>query len=279
MLALARRDYAMIRTYRLGFALDFGFGFANLVVFYFISRTVQGVEDLDRLGGAPSYFAFVAVGIALSGVISAASAGLAQRLREEQLSGTLEMLVVQPIRLTELAAGLAAYPFLFAMVRAAFYIVVGGGLLGLSFRQTSWIGFLVVLLAAAAAFSGLGILLGALVLVVKRGTALVGLLIFVLGALSGAFFPLSVLPGWLEAIGRLPETRAEALWRGALLTATDLKEPLGAVQMLQDLVVAAFHDATAKVADLQRKALGALGQIDLGSLGGLLGGGTPPQDT
>ena len=51
------------------------------------------------------------------------------------------------------------------------------------------------------------------------------------------------------------------------------------VEMLQDLVVAAFHDATAKVADLQRKALGALGQIDLGSLGGLLGGGTPPQDT
>jgi tetratricopeptide (TPR) repeat protein len=32
------------------------------------------------------------------------------------------------------------------------------------------------------------------------------------------------------------ETRAEALWRGALLTATDLKEPLGAIQMLQDLV-------------------------------------------
>jgi tetratricopeptide (TPR) repeat protein len=32
------------------------------------------------------------------------------------------------------------------------------------------------------------------------------------------------------------ETRAEALWRGALLTATDLNEPLGAIQMLQDLV-------------------------------------------
>jgi ABC-2 type transport system permease protein len=226
MLALARRDYAMIRTYRLGFALDFGFGFANLVVFYFISRTVQGVEDLDRLGGAPSYFAFVAVGIALSGVISAASAGLAQRLREEQLSGTLEMLVVQPIRLTELAAGLAAYPFLFAMVRAAFYILVGGGLLGLSFRQTSWLGFLVMLLAAAAAFSGLGILLGALVLVVKRGTTLVGLLIFVLGALSGAFFPLSVLPGWLEAIGRLlPTSYAFSGLRDAIFQGSDWATP------------------------------------------------------
>jgi DNA-binding YbaB/EbfC family protein len=44
------------------------------------------------------------------------------------------------------------------------------------------------------------------------------------------------------------------------------------IGMLQDLIVAAIHDATAKVTELQRAALGALGQLDLGSLGGLLGG-------
>jgi nucleoid-associated protein EbfC len=44
------------------------------------------------------------------------------------------------------------------------------------------------------------------------------------------------------------------------------------IDMLQDLIVAAIRDATAKVTELQRAALGALGQIDLGSLGGLLGG-------
>jgi DNA-binding YbaB/EbfC family protein len=45
------------------------------------------------------------------------------------------------------------------------------------------------------------------------------------------------------------------------------------VEMLQDLIVAAARDATAKVAALQREALGALGQIDLGALGDLFGGG------
>lgn len=45
------------------------------------------------------------------------------------------------------------------------------------------------------------------------------------------------------------------------------------VDMLQDLILAALRDASTKVADLQREALGALGQIDLGSLGGLLGPG------
>ena len=37
------------------------------------------------------------------------------------------------------------------------------------------------------------------------------------------------------------------------------------VEMLQDLILAALRDAGAKVVELQREALGSLGQIDLGS--------------
>ncbi len=40
------------------------------------------------------------------------------------------------------------------------------------------------------------------------------------------------------------------------------------VDMLQDLVLAALHDASAKVTALQREALGAFGGLDLGSLAG-----------
>ena len=48
------------------------------------------------------------------------------------------------------------------------------------------------------------------------------------------------------------------------------------IEMLQDLVVAALHDAAAKVTALQREALGALGGLDLGGLGGA--GGLPGLD-
>lgn len=42
------------------------------------------------------------------------------------------------------------------------------------------------------------------------------------------------------------------------------------VEMLQDLVLAALHDAVARVNELQA---GAMGGIDLGAMGGFLGGG------
>jgi nucleoid-associated protein EbfC len=44
------------------------------------------------------------------------------------------------------------------------------------------------------------------------------------------------------------------------------------IDMLQDLIVAALHDAGHKVTVLQRDALGAFGGLDLGGLGGALGG-------
>ena len=52
------------------------------------------------------------------------------------------------------------------------------------------------------------------------------------------------------------------------------------IEMLQDLIVAALHDAGAKVTALQRDALGALGGLDLEGLGGALGGllGDPGSD-
>ncbi|MGI9603303.1 MAG: YbaB/EbfC family nucleoid-associated protein [Acidimicrobiales bacterium] len=46
------------------------------------------------------------------------------------------------------------------------------------------------------------------------------------------------------------------------------------VEILEDLVLAALRDAAAKVADNQEGAMGGLdlGDLDLGGLGGLLGG-------
>jgi ABC-2 type transport system permease protein len=204
--AVVRRDYHVARSYRLAFVLDLLYGVINLVVFFFISETFADAST-SELEGAPTYFAFAAVGIALTIVIGAASTGLAARIREEQLTGTLEALVAQPLTTTEVALGLAGFPFLFAIVRAAFYILIAAALLGLDLSNTDWVGFVTVLLASGIALSALGVLFGAVVLIVKRGEVLAGMVTFGMALLSGAFFPVSVLPDWLEPLGAILPTR------------------------------------------------------------------------
>ena len=204
--AIVRRDFLVTKSYRIPFILDLVFGILNLAIYFFISRTFAEFPSA-QLHGAPSYFAFAAVGIVIAMVIDAASAGLTQKIREEQLTGTLEALLTQPITPTQMAFGLAGFPFLFALLRAVFYLLVAGLWLGVDFTDASWLGFTLVLGTAGVAFAVLGVLSGALMLVVKRGDILVGVTVFGMGLISGAFFPREVLPGWIRPLGEVVPTR------------------------------------------------------------------------
>lgn len=203
--AIMRRDFQITRSYRAPFVLDIFFGIMNLVVFYYISQAVS-IERGD-LGGATTYFAFASVGTMLTVVVQSATAGLAARIREEQLTGTLEMLVMQPVSSVHLPFGLTGFPFLFGSVRVALYVAFAGAFLDLGLGNASWPGFFAILIAATLALSGVGIILGAVVLVLKQGTTLAIVLMFGFGLLSGAVFPRDLLPGWLETLGHLLPTR------------------------------------------------------------------------
>ncbi len=245
--ALVRRDWQILRSYRTSLVSDLVFGFLNLVAYYFISRTVRARVDAN-LQGAPTYFDFAAAGIALSVVLQAATVGVTRRIREEQLTGTLEMLVVQPIASAEIALGLAGFPFLFAVARALVYLLLAGLLLGLSLGATSWPGLVTALVAAGLSFSAIGVALAALVLVFKRAEVLGGALVFGMSLLGGAVFPTQVLPSWLAPLSYLVPTRyAFNAMRGALFGAVGWVGPslvlLGFTVVALPLALALFSAA------------------------------------
>jgi ABC-2 type transport system permease protein len=201
-----RRDYLLTRAYKNTFLLEFVLGVINLLVYFYISRTFESVPP-SELQGAPSYFDFAAVGIIVTVVIGATSTELATRVRSEQLTGTLEALFIQPLTTAQVAFGLVGLPFLFAMVRAAFYLGVAAIFMGLNVPDASWVGAAVMLLVTGAAMGALGIVAGAFVLVVKRGDLLTAMILFAMGFVSGAVFPVSVLPEWIQPLGEIVPTR------------------------------------------------------------------------
>jgi ABC-2 type transport system permease protein len=204
--ALARRDFLTTRSYKLSFVLEVFFGLVELAVYFFISQ-VFGEVDPESLQGAPSYFAFAAVGVIMSALLAAATTSIAARLREEQLAGTMEVLAAQPVTPLELCAGIVSFPFAYSAVRAAVYLIVATFWMNLDVSQTSWFGVATMLAVTALGLSPLGILSGALVVLYKRGSVIGGTLIYATTILGGAVFPISVLPDWLEWIGRLMPVR------------------------------------------------------------------------
>ena len=206
MLALVRRDLLVAQAYRLALAADLLFGLLNLAVYYFISESL-GDPSRSSLDGAPSFFAYAAIGVVLVTVIGGAGVGLARRVREEQLTGTLETLAAEPVSGAELAIGLAGYPFLLALVRAGIYVVAADLLVGLGLTNPDWVGFVAVLVASAGVLVAIGVAMAAVVLVVRRAEPILTVVSFGLGFLGGAYFPRSSLPPVLEAIGSVTPTR------------------------------------------------------------------------
>lgn len=214
--ALVRADYLTARSYRLSLAFGILIGLVNLSVYYFVARSFVPA-DVSQLQGAPDYFAYAAVGVVLTVVLQGTSVSLARRIREEQLTGTFELLAAQPVTSAELALGLVGWPFLYAALRAAIYLLAGTAVLGLDLGAADWPGFVLVISASAFALTSVGIFFGGLVVVFKRGEPLVAFITFAAGFLGGGFFPLEALPGWLRALSDVvPTTAAFRGVRGAL---------------------------------------------------------------
>jgi ABC-2 type transport system permease protein len=230
-----RRDFHVSRSYRAAFVLDLFFGFVSLAIYYFISKTFTVTPS--NLAGAPSYFSFAAVGVALGLVVQAATFRVAQRLREEQLTGALETLVAQPVSAPELALGLAGFHFAFATVRAVAYLLIADVAFSADFSNADWLGFVVMMVVTAMAMAPVGIAVGAAVLVLKRAELLATVTTLALALVGGAYFPIDVLPGWLQPLAKiLPTTFAFNGVRAALYRGTGWTTP--ALELLAVFVIA-----------------------------------------
>jgi ABC-2 type transport system permease protein len=234
----------------MAFALEAIYGPLELAVYYFISLTFADASSAD-LQGAPSYFAYAAIGVILGAVVAAASSNIGLALREEQLTGTLEALIIQPVRTLELCTGLLGFPLIFAFARACVYLVIAAVWMNLDISQTSWVGLAMILVTAGGAVASLGILSGALVLIYKRGQTFAGIAIGGMTVLSGAVFPIQALPRPLEAVARIVPIRfafdgaRAALFRGEGWS-KDALLLLAFAVVLVPLAVLAFSAALAR---------------------------------
>ena len=200
--ALVRRDGLVVRSYRLGFVLEISYGVLDLALYFFISRTFEDLSSTD-LGSAPTYFAFAAVGVIIGAVLDATSSSVGYRIREEQVTGTLEVLSTAPVTPLELSLGVVGFPFAFAALRAGFYLIIAAALMDLDVSNVSWPGLALVLVASGAALAPIGILAGATVLVFKRGHIIAGTIVYLMTILGGMVFPVSVLPDWIEPLASI----------------------------------------------------------------------------
>jgi len=250
-LAFIRRDFQTQASYRLDFVMRVVGMLISVSIFYFISQILGTAVSpyLQRYG--TDYFHFALLGVAFYPFIGLSANGLADVVHEYQHTGTLEVLFLSPTPILVSLVMSTLWRYCWAFAASVFYLAMAG----LVFRaRLDWahiFSAVFVVLLTVLANTGLGFLNASFVLVTKRTSPLARLLGLVTNLLSGLYYPVEVLPGWLRAFSRLlPATYSlDALRRTMLQSASlqdvrlDVLALLGFTALLLPIGLVAFRHA------------------------------------
>lgn len=229
--AFLRRDLRITRTYRAALVGQVAGVLLFLATFGLLSPVVR--DDFPERFGT-GWLGFVAVGIAVSGVLIAALQSFAAALREGQLDGTLEAMLLAPIPQRRVIALLGAAP-LASGVGFGVLGLAAAGVAGAEYR-VSPLSLALTSVLSLAAFAALGLAGAAAVLVAKRGNPVAGLIGMAGSLAGGAYVPVDTFPGWLQVLAALnPMAYALEAWRGALLDAAPPNDLLGPLLVLASI--------------------------------------------
>jgi len=185
-----------------------------VVAWYFIARFVARTSS-GSFHGMTDYFTFSLVGLALSQCVWRGYHGFVDRVKSARGSGSLERfwLAACPFSLSLLSWGL--WGFLIATVNASLTLALGAFCFGAHLRWDNILAILGVGLLASLAMGCIGLLASSWFLFSGRGDGFRPLFSRMIPILCGAFFPISVLPGWLQRVAWcFPLTHAFVLARG-----------------------------------------------------------------
>jgi ABC-2 type transport system permease protein len=211
-LAIARRDAQLLTSYRSTFVSRPLGVVLSLALFYFVSRLIV----VSRIGTPDDYFAFVAVGIVIFGLVTSSLLAPA-RVRDELLAGTYERLELSAMGGSPAVLAMLITPFAYAGGLAVFTLAVGCVVFGMDLHWSTVALALPYGVLGALAFAPFALLFCAVTLAFKQAPGQ-GAILPALSLVSGLYFPVDVLPGWIRWMSNVqPLTPTVDLMRHALL--------------------------------------------------------------
>jgi len=219
------RDFYTETSYRVSFLISIGGILFRVFIFYFLSQLVgpSAAPLLQDYNG--DYFSFVIIGIAFGGYFGVGLNSFASALRQAQITGTLEAMMMTPTPVSLMIVGSATWSYAYTTFRVLVYLLVSVFLLGLNLSDANYAAVFVCLILSIISFASIGIIAASVIMIIKRGDPITALASNLANLIGGVFYPIDILPDWLQFFAKLlPITYALQAMRKALLTGASWNE-------------------------------------------------------
>jgi ABC-2 type transport system permease protein len=129
---------------------------------------------------------------------------VSESIQWERWEGTIEYTFMAPIsRLTHLM-GQAAFAILYGILHTAVILAIVALFFQVDLRQADFVSMLLIVMAGSTSFVGLGMLAAVLPLLSpEKGLQMTNIIKALVLLVSGVYYPISVLPAWLQPLSRI----------------------------------------------------------------------------
>ena len=225
ILAYIKKSFLVQISYKFAFLLRGFSAFAYLLTFYFIDKLFgfQIASHLEPYG--VNYFSYVLVGIAFSGLLGTSVGSISNQISEEQTIGVFESLLATPTSNIVLIFSMVLWNFVYQFFEFALYVLLGIFLFKLNFSNINTLSVIVIMILSIVSFNSLGLIASGFIIIFKRGEPVSWFVNIAFELLGGVYFPVSVLPNFLQHISNLFPVRYTinaielAVYKGAGLKA------------------------------------------------------------
>ncbi|MEX2212449.1 MAG: ABC transporter permease [Gaiellaceae bacterium] len=189
---------------------------ANTLTITFIAKGIEATGGQIDVNRATTSLLVGAVIWAYLGVVFEF---LTETVAWERWEGTIEYTFMAPLSRAMHLGGSGVFAIIYALIRAAMIFFVVAAFFDLAMPDANFVVALLVLVVASVSFFGIGMMMAVLPLIspekgAQLGYVAQGLMLVV----SGVYYPVHVLPGWMEAISVVsPATYTLEGMRGAIL--------------------------------------------------------------
>jgi ABC-2 type transport system permease protein len=221
-LAFVERNLYLVRRY---WHLELAFLIFNVAsamsVLYIGEAQMQGNGGGSREGQFDLVL-YLGIGTVVWAYLRAVFSNVGEMVAWERWEGTIEYTMMAPISRLAHMLGVSLFSIIYGLARSALLLGVLALFFSVDLSNANLGGAALILLVGSVSFLGFGIMAAVLPLLFpERGEEMTFVISSILLLVSGVYYPISVLPDWMEPLATVsPATYVLAGMRAALLEGT-----------------------------------------------------------
>ena len=167
---------------------------------------------------------YLLIGTLVWSYLSVVFDAISDMITWERWEGTIEYTFMAPVHRITHMIGTVLFAVLYGIIRTAVILFIVSLFFHIDLTHANFVSATLVLLIGSISFVGLGIVTAVLPLMfTERGAQMTRIVEAALLLVSGVYYPITVLPGWLQAIGRVsPATYVLEGMRQSLMSDANL---------------------------------------------------------